>query len=497
MNQNLRPLCVQDASEADFGSCVPSENASDFCKQSTRNFPRLWSPAFVAWPLTAAHVQRLVRFASEHRLCLSVAGTGHDFLNRHSCDQGLLVRTALMKDIQWNLEGSNAWGHADGTVRLGPGLTFSEIQQSGARQPRKSFVASGWCSTVGVIGFSIGGGHGPYGRSKGLGADNILEVELVTGNSTLIVANATANSDLFWAIRGGGGSVWGVITAMTVRAHAVPDGGITAVQFQFRGNLSGVGVEKLREVMTAYANWAPGLDRRWSGFGTASTAVSESGGLQWSVVLDYVFLGGLEEMSLQSAVEQLSPANLSSFTQKVMPFADVWDFAKDRKTRDRFDNPPYSPAPLLNASRNGFDELAFASSLIDSGTVKERFPEHLVSKLRERNAASLATFFHDIPGDSVEPINATSISPGFREATLLLSYTGSETLSMNTYFSESAYGLSGTSWKERYWGKSNYQTLLSIKKHFDPQGLFWCHHCVGSDEEDMKADRRRLGAILV
>jgi len=485
MNQNLRPLYIQDAAEAAFGSCEPGENASDFCKQSTRNFPRRWSPAFIAWPLTPSHVQSLIKFANEHRLCVSVAGTGHDFLNRHSCNQGILIRTALMKDVQWNLEGSNPWGHADGTVRLGPGLTFTEIQRSGSQQPRKSFVASGWCPTVGVVGWSTGGGHGPYGRSKGLGVDNVLEVELVTGNGTMVVANATANADLFWAIRGGGGSVWGVVTAITVRAHAVPAGGITRVEFLFSGDMNDTGVEQLREITKAYTNWAVGLDARWSGFGGA---VDESGGLQWTFWVRYFFLGGAGEMNLQEVIGQLVPANFSSFTHNVTPYEDAWSVAKASSNL-----PGYSPAPLLNASSPFWN--AMESSLIDEDTMKDRFPVHLVSTFLEKSFAF--PFFHDIPGNSTEHVNATSISQGFREAVLLLEYAGSESFGPNAYFSESPYEMPGTSWKERYWGNDRYQKLLSIKNEFDPQRLLWCHHCVGSEDADMDADRRGPGDFLV
>ena len=80
-----------------------------------------------------------------------------------------------------------------------------------------------------MIGWSTGGGHGPFGASKGLGVDNILEVDIVIANGTLITANSVNNSDLFWGIRGGGGSTWGVITAITVRAHKIPVGGFTVV----------------------------------------------------------------------------------------------------------------------------------------------------------------------------------------------------------------------------------------------------------------------------
>lgn len=65
---------------------------------------------------------------------------------------------------------------------------FSEAHKAAADKGR--FISSGWASTVGVIGWSIGGGHGPFAPDKGLGVDNILEVEIVLSNSTLITVNA-------------------------------------------------------------------------------------------------------------------------------------------------------------------------------------------------------------------------------------------------------------------------------------------------------------------
>lgn len=154
-----------------------------------------------------------------------VAGTGHDFLNRHSCKDGLFIRTTLIKDRTWTLDAINRFNWTDGFVKLGAGLVFSEIHDYAAQNNR--FVASGFSPTVGIIGWSIGGGHGPFGPGSGLGVDNILEVEIVNAKGELIIANSTTNSDLYWAIRGGGGSTWGVITYITVRAHKIPTGGIT------------------------------------------------------------------------------------------------------------------------------------------------------------------------------------------------------------------------------------------------------------------------------
>lgn len=117
-----------------------------------------------------------------------VAGTGHDFINRHSCKDGVFIRTSLLKEVSWDLTDAKGFGHADGNVRLGAGTVWSEAHKYAADNGR--FVSSGWASTVGVVGWSIGGGHGPFAPGKGIGADNILEVDIVLNDGSLITANA-------------------------------------------------------------------------------------------------------------------------------------------------------------------------------------------------------------------------------------------------------------------------------------------------------------------
>lgn len=94
------------------------------------------------------------------------------------------------------------------------------MHKSAAEQGR--YVVSPWTPSVGVAGWSIGGGHGPLTAYHGLGVDNILEITLVSSDGSLIIANSHNNSDLFWALRGGGGSTWGVITSITVKAFKLP-----------------------------------------------------------------------------------------------------------------------------------------------------------------------------------------------------------------------------------------------------------------------------------
>ena len=93
-------------------------------------------------------------------------------------------------------------------------------------------VVSGHAANVGIVGWSLGGGHSQLAPLYGLGVDQLLEVEMVGADGSVIIANANGTNvyngyhyqhidddDLFWALRGGGGGTWGVLTAITIKLH--------------------------------------------------------------------------------------------------------------------------------------------------------------------------------------------------------------------------------------------------------------------------------------
>jgi ribonuclease T2 len=92
--------------------------------------------------------------------------------------------------------------------------------------------------------------------SLGLGVDNILEVNIIIANGTLVTANAKQNTDLYWALRGGGGSTWGVITSITVRAHKIPDGGFTMFNYVWTGSMcNDTSLNALNTLLSNHSKW--------------------------------------------------------------------------------------------------------------------------------------------------------------------------------------------------------------------------------------------------
>ncbi|TNV81423.1 hypothetical protein FGO68_gene14355 [Halteria grandinella] len=485
-NASLDPVYVR--SQVDLGNTCFQPDASryisTFCLASVRNYPyEGWTPAFVVWPVNASQVQIAVKFARKHNLCISVAGTGHDFLNRHSCADGVLIRTALLKDAVWDLTDTKGFGNADGNVKFGAGLVFSEVHKSAADNNR--YVSSGWATTVGIIGWSIGGGHGPFSPGKGLGVDNILEVDIVLNSGELVTANSMQNSDLWWAIRGGGGSNWGVITAITIKAYKIPTGGFSFWQASWQGTFCNASLSQLDSFVDIYQNWTLTLNNQFGGLTFISPSftnkTSDCLGT-WSIYMSYVFQGPSTNANLTQFTTALTNA-IKPTTSSTTSYANWWLLVQNKALE------PIWPFAYLTPSSDyigGLPSVLVSREVMSNGKwaayAKARIRECLTRK--NDNGCTRHEMYQDITGNVGSPQDQqVSISEGFRSAIVhyLVAYQDSTqikalySLGNNSYFSESAYTMDG--FAERYWG-SNYQRLQEIKAKYDPESDFACTHCV-------------------
>lgn len=165
-------------------------------------------PALVARCAQAGDVAACVAFAREHGLALAVKAGGHDFAGNSTCDGGLLVDLSAMDEVRVDPDARVA--------RVGSGARWADVDR--ATQAFGLATPGATVSTVGVAGFTLGGGVGHLGRRFGLACDNLLAAEVVTADARHVRASADENPDLFWAIRGGGGN-FGVVTAFEFRLH--------------------------------------------------------------------------------------------------------------------------------------------------------------------------------------------------------------------------------------------------------------------------------------
>jgi FAD/FMN-containing dehydrogenase len=157
---------------------------------------------------TSADVRRAVQTAQARGLRVAVRATGHGTFAEPPAGT-LLIDTSRMRSVLVDPDRR--------TARVGPGATWGDVIEAAA--PFGLAPVSGTNATVGVTGFTFGGGHGFLSRKHGLAADNLLRAEIVTADGELLSATEGRRSGLFWALRGAGGN-FGVATSVEVRLHS-------------------------------------------------------------------------------------------------------------------------------------------------------------------------------------------------------------------------------------------------------------------------------------
>lgn len=179
-------------------------------------------PALIARALGVADIVDALGFARENGLEISVRGGGHNVAGRAVTDGGVMIDLSLMKGIQVDPKAR--------TVRAQGGTTWREFNRETALHGLAT--TGGFVSTTGIAGLTLGGGLGWLMNEHGLSVDNLLSVELVTAAGEVLTASADENTDLFWALRGGGGN-FGVVASFQYRLHPLQQvfGGLVAYPF--------------------------------------------------------------------------------------------------------------------------------------------------------------------------------------------------------------------------------------------------------------------------
>ena len=167
-------------------------------------------PAMIVRCATPADVVRSVEFARASELAVAVRGGGHSLCGDSFCDGGLVIDLSGMKNV--------AVDAATCTARAEAGLTAGEFDR--ATEPLGLATVLGECPSVGIAGYTLGGGLGRLMGKHGSGCDNLLAAELVDADGQVLRVSADENQDLFWAIRGAGAN-FGIVTSLEYRLHRV------------------------------------------------------------------------------------------------------------------------------------------------------------------------------------------------------------------------------------------------------------------------------------
>jgi FAD/FMN-containing dehydrogenase len=230
-----RPYALASLTESLAGSVVfPDHPAWDAAREAY-NLAVDQRPAAVAFPADARDVQAIVRYAAANDLRVAPQRTGHNASPMGSLEGVILLKTDRLDSVE--LDPVRLRG------RVGAGVKWEKVV------PRASdmglAVLHGSTPDVSIAGYGLGGGLGWYGRKHGLFTNSITAIELVTADGRLRRVDADHEPELFWALRGGGGS-FGVVTALEFRLYPIPELYAGALFFPW---------ERSGEVLHAWREW--------------------------------------------------------------------------------------------------------------------------------------------------------------------------------------------------------------------------------------------------
>jgi hypothetical protein len=196
-------------------------------------------PPVVAFPETTHDVVELVAFARGHGLRVAPQGTGHGAVPLGAIEDALLLKPSRMRDVEIDASRRRA--------RVGAGATWGEVQRAAAAHGLAGLA--GTSPEVGVVGYTLGGGLGWLARRHGLACNSVLAADLVTADGRLLHVDREHEPDLFWALRGGGGS-FGIVTALEFALYPV--------RSLYAGVLSWP-QERAAEILHAWQAWTAGV----------------------------------------------------------------------------------------------------------------------------------------------------------------------------------------------------------------------------------------------
>jgi FAD/FMN-containing dehydrogenase len=209
-------------------------------------------PAVIGRCSSTADVIEVVKFARESGLPLAVRGGGHSLAGLSAVEGGVVLDLSRLQAVEVDPESRIA--------RVEPGVTWGTYDA--ATQAKGLASTGGLISTTGVSGLTLGGGIGWLMRRRGLACDNLLAAEVVTASGDVLRANASEAPELLWGLRGGGGN-FGVVTRFEFRVH--PMGPVV-------GGLALWPIERGREVLRAYRDWAAELPDEFTTMAAVITA---------------------------------------------------------------------------------------------------------------------------------------------------------------------------------------------------------------------------------
>ena len=485
-----------------------------------------WTPAASAYAVKARNaedVARAVNFARTHNLRVAVKGAAHSYLGTSNAPDSLLIWLRGLTDIRLHDDfvGAGCAGKVapQPAVSLGAGCMWIDAYSVVTTRAGR-YVQGGGCADVGVAGLVQSGGFGSFSKGFGNAAAGLLEAEVVTADGKLRTVNACQEPDLLWALKGGGGGTFGVVTRLTLRTHGLPEffgSGWGVIQAKsdaaFRALLArfiahyaerlanphwgeqfavkpdnSLKIGMVQQGLSrdeARAAWAPFFD--W---------VKGSADL---TVTDELGASGHEAQSWWEI--QGNPSMIPDKRPGAPPDHGYWEGDQDQVGvfLHGYDS-VWLPAALLErASQPRLVEALFVASrhkevgLHCNKGLAFAAPEAIKASLDTAMNPGVTEAFAlaiiadgerpSYPGESRPPMDMEAARRDARAIDAATAELRKVAPEAGSYLSESNFF--NQRWQQDYFGP-NYPRLRKIKQHYDPEGLFIVRNGVGS--EDWSAD---------
>ncbi|KAJ7605564.1 FAD-binding domain-containing protein [Roridomyces roridus] len=434
-------------------------------------------PPFAINVSSAQDVLAGFEFSKTYGVPLVVKNTGHDYKGRSAGPGALALWVNSLKTIEHNpqfLPTSCATGGAkENAVTVGAGVTYSDLLAFVSMHNLNLTIPTGGDLTVGVAGGYVqGGGHGILSNVYGLAADRALEFEVVTPSGAHLWANGCQNTDIFWALKGGGGGTFGVVLGMTTKVF--DQTGINAVLATFNATVPGQRLAVLQFAADNALQWAQ------LGWGVY---IFPAGGL----VLGNILLSPDEAKASMDSLRTFITGNLtgSSFTMAVESTYEA--FFNNFVFAIHPDGVPLTAASRLIPSTNfkSADQrvdlvktVDAAVNLVDLAVVFGTTPWlHGDQGSTSVNPAWYNSLWHVAIGKTWDfNTTAAEIEGKYKNLTAVASGLRLLAPLSGAYVNEA--DVFEPNWQESFWG-SNYPRLLAIKTKYDPDHLLDCWQCVG------------------
>ncbi|KAF7586811.1 hypothetical protein BBP40_008266 [Aspergillus hancockii] len=443
---------------------------------------------------SVAQIQLAVNFARNSGIRLLVKNTGHDFNGKSTGAGALALWTHNLKDIKY-YEDYQGHGYRGPAVKMGAGVQATEIY---SMAKELGFTAvGGEGKSVGVAGgFVLGGGHSPMSSIYGLAADQVLALEVVLPNGRFITVTEETNPDLFWALRGGGGNTYGIVTSIISRVH--PKVGVTTSTFNFAtgGNVS---------VDTFWAGVRAYFDR---------FAINADAG---TYAYFWVMSTGTDSFSFLMNPYFAVNHTVTEFNALMKPWFDELDrlgisYTPDTKYHDNFYDAWDAVFPLETVASS---VMVTGSRLFPRANWEDaRLLNETFDALKSTVTAGHPLLAFNLKAELPNGYPESSANPAFRKTLMhaitstswTANYTNTQILNEMEHFANDVLGVwrktcpeAGAymseanilepNFQQSFYG-SNYKRLYKLKQKYDPSGLFYAPTGVGSEDWTVKSQDR-------